>query len=681
MSAFMGKVLWVDLSSQTFTEEQIPDSVYREYLSGIGLAAYLLYDRIPAGADPLGPENILGFVSGLLTGTPSLFSGRWMAVGTSPLTGTWGDANCGGYFSLSIKQCGYDGIFFTGISDHPVYLLIGPTGPELRDASELWGKDTAETETLLRERHGKGHKPGVVCIGPAGEHLSRIAGIVHDHGRMAARSGLGGVMGSKNLKALVLTGSKQVRPVYPEKMRELAKKPAKMARINLPLPAWIMDLLGKILSNPWINVRMPGVLYLAILRRWGTVGMNQTSVEWGDAPIRNWSGTAADFPGSDSKSVSPAVVSHWESQKYHCLSCPLGCGGMMKPNGEIPSSHKPEYETTLAFSGLLLSKDWDAVMLINDLLNRAGMDSISAGGTVAAAIEWYEKGWITQADTDGLELTWGNTEAIVAMVRKMIDREGFGDVLADGSKQAAIRLDIRSREAVVTAGGSELAMHDPRLDPGFGLHASVEPTPGRHTTGAFIYYDMFRLWTRLPELPKPGLLYNKQEPFRPSRESAIKSVAMSNFTNFFNALGVCMFGAFLGADLLPLFEWANDASGFDLTPPEYMKIGWRIQTLRQMFNIKQGIAPARIGVSPRALGIPHQASGPNKGAQVNLEIMRQNYWSEIGWDATTGIPTRDTLLTLGLTHLIDREEINGIQDYFDLSGLSGVRPDLPDSGD
>ena len=285
----------------------------------------------------------------------------------------------------------------------------------------------------------------------------------------------------------------------------------------------------------------------------------------------------------------------------------------MKPNGEIPSSHKPEYETTLAFSGLLLSKDWDAVMLINDLLNRAGMDSISAGGTVAAAIEWYEKGWITQADTDGLELTWGNTEAIVAMVRKMIDREGFGDVLADGSKQAAIRLDIRSREAVVTAGGSELAMHDPRLDPGFGLHASVEPTPGRHTTGAFIYYDMFRLWTRLPELPKPGLLYDKQEPFRPSRESAIKSVAMSNFTNFFNALGVCMFGAFLGADLLPLFEWANDASGFDLTPPEYMKIGWRIQTLRQMFNIKQGIAPARIGVSPRALGIPHQASGPNKG--------------------------------------------------------------------
>ena len=680
MAAFMDKVLWVDLSIQTFIEEQVPDSVYREYLSGIGLAAHLLYERIPAGADPLGPENILGFVSGLLTGTPSLFNGRWMAVGKSPLTDTWGDANCGGYFSLSIKQSGYDGIFFTGVSDRPVYLFIDPKGPELRDASDLWGKDAVETETVLRERHGEARKPGVVCIGQAGENLSRIAGIVHDHGRMAARSGLGAVMGSKNLKAIVLTGAKTVRPVDPEKMRRLAKKPAKLARINLPLPAGIMALLGKILANPKVSMRMSGILYLAILRRWGTVGLNQTSVEWGDAPIKNWFGTAADFPGRDSKLISPAVVLDGERQKYHCLACPLGCGGTMKPNGQIPTSHKPEYETTLAFSGLLLSKDWEAVMLINDLLNRAGMDSISAGGTVASAIEWYEKGLITQSDTDGLDLTWGNTDAIITLVRKMIAREGFGDLLADGSKQAAFRFDIRLEEAVVTAGGSELAMHDPRLDPGFGLHASVEPTPGRHTTGAFIYYDMFRLWTRLPGLPKPALLYSKQEAFQPSRESAIKSVAMSNYSNFFNTLGICMFGAFLGPDVLPLFDWANAASGFDLTPQEYMEIGWRIQTLRQMFNVKQGIAPAKIRVTPRALGFPPQESGPNSGAQVKLEEMRRLYWSEIGWDPETGIPTQETLLALGLTHLIDREEVYGLQDYFDLSGLSGVRPDLPDSG-
>lgn len=656
MTAYMGKVLWVDLTTRTMHEEMIPDAVYRQYLSGIGLAAYLLVERIPAGADPLGPDNILGFVSGLLTGTPSLFSGRWMAVGKSPLTGTWGDSNCGGYFSFTIKKCGYDGIFFTGKSAEPVYLFISPGGPELRDAADLWGLDTAETETLLRERHGGHRIPGVACIGQAGETLSRMAGISHDHGRMAARSGLGAVMGSKNLKALVLTGALPVRPVDPQKMRAMALRPAKLSRFRLPLPAWAMATLGKVLRNPWISMRMDGVLYLGILRRWGTVGLNQTSIEWGDSPIKNWMGTHRDFPNEDSIKMSPAVITDWEQQKYHCLACPLGCGGTMKANGEIPISHKPEYETTLAFSGLLLNNDWRSVMLVNDLLNRAGMDSISAGGTVATAIEWFQKGFITLEDTHGLTLSWGDSESIILLVKQMIAREGFGAVLADGSQEAARKLHIKDREAVVTAGGSEMAMHDPRLDPGFGLHASVEPTPGRHTTGAFIYYDMYRLWTRLPDLPKPRLLYGKRESFLPTQESAQKSVAMSNFTNFYNALGVCMFGALLGVDRLPLFEWANAATGWELSPEEYMAIGWRIQTLRQMFNVKQGIHPADIKVSPRALGLPPLESGPNKGATLDMDRMREHYWAEIGWDPQTGVPTEQTIKELGLDNVTLKED-------------------------
>lgn len=651
MTAYKGKVLWVDLSARTITEEQIADEVYQKYLSGIGLASYLLYERIPAGADPLGKENVLGFVSGLLTGTPSLFSGRWMAVGKSPLTNTWGDSNCGGYFSLSIKKCGYDGIFFTGISETPVYLAIGPGEPEILDATDLWGMDTTETETALRLRHGEHRMPGVACIGQAGESLSRMAGISHDHGRMAARSGLGAVMGSKRLKALVLTGAQPVRPIDPAKMRQMALKPAKLARFSIPLPAWGMSLMGKVLRNPWVSLRMDGVLYLGILRRWGTVGLNQTSVEWGDSPLKNWTGTVADFPNHKSQNISPDVITNWEEQKYHCLACPLGCGGTMKANGEIPVSHKPEYETTLAFSGLLLNDDWDSVMLINDLLNRAGMDSISAGGTVASAIEWYEKGLITKDDTDGLALTWGNTDAIITLVKKMISREGFGNVLADGSKEAARKLQIKDREGAVTAGGSEMAMHDPRLDPGFGLHASVEPTPGRHTTGAFIYYDMYRLWTKLPGLPKPALLYRKKESFEPTLESAQKSVAMSNFTNFYNALGVCMFGTLIGIDRLPLFDWANAATGWNLSPGDYMKIGWRIQTLRQMFNVKQGIHPVDIRVSPRALGMPPLEKGPNRGSTLDLDQMRHNYWAEIGWDPETGVPTPETLAELGLAEI------------------------------
>lgn len=651
MAATMGKVLWVDLGSGTFTEQEIEDEVYQRYLSGVGLAAYLLYDRIPAGADPLGPENVLGFVSGLLTGTPSLFTGRWMAVGKSPLTQTWGDANCGGYFSLSIKKCGYDGIFFTGQAQEPVYLLVGPGGPELRDAADLWGKDTVETETLLRERHGDHRLPGVACIGPAGEMRSRIAGISHDLGRMAARGGLGGVMGSKNLKALVLNGAQPVRPEKPGLMRELSHKPARLARIKLPFPAWMMTVLGKVLRNPWLSLRMNGVLYLGILRKWGTVGLNQTSVEWGDAPIKNWAGSHLDFDEKQSNKISPAVVSRWEAEKYHCLACPLGCGGVMKPNGEIPVSHKPEYETSLAFSGMLLNGDWDSVMLINDLLNRAGMDTISVGGTLAALVEWFEKGWLTLEDTDGLALTWDNPAAIVALVRKMIAREGIGDLVADGVRLAMERLNIADAEAAITAGGSELAMHDPRLDPGFALHASVEPTPGRHTTGAFIYYDMYALWKRLPDAPKPPLLYGKREGFAPSPESAQKSVLMSNYANFYNGLGVCMFGTFLGADKLPLFEWTNTAMGWTLTPEDYLAAGQRIQTLRQMFNLKQGVVPAEVKVSPRALGMPPMKAGPHKGLQINLPEMRRNYWEAIGWDPETGVPKAETLKALGLSGL------------------------------
>jgi len=655
MSGFMGKILWVDLTTQTIEEEKFSEEIYKDYLSGMGLAAYLLYQRIPEHADPLGPENIIGFVSGLLTGTPSLFTGRWMAVGKSPLTKTWGDANCGGYLSLSIKRCGYDGIFLTGISPKPVYLYIGPKGAELRDASDLWGKDTRQTESILRERHNGKRIPGVACIGQAGENCSLIAGISHDHGRMAARSGLGAVMGSKKLKALVLAGVKPVHAVDVEKMRVLNHKPAKLTRFRLPVPDWAMSWLGKILRNPYISLRMDGILYLSILRKWGTVGLNQTSVEWGDAPVKNWSGTYSDFTEKDSKFISPGIIYKWEEQKYHCLACPLGCGGELRATGEIPENHKPEYETTLAFSGLVLNNNWESVMLINGMLNCAGMDSISAGGTVATAIEWYEQGLITKEDTGGLDLSWGNTKSIIELVRRMITREGIGDILADGSKQAAKNLHIRDTEAVVTAGGSEMAMHDPRMDAGFGLHASVDPTPGRHTTGAFMYYDMYRLWTRVKGLPKPTLLYSKKKTFVPTAEMGRKSVAMSEYMNLYNALGVCMFGTHLGADRLPLFEWANAVTGWDLTPEDYMQIGRRILTLRQMFNVKQGIKPSEIRVSSRALGLPPLNSGPNKGNHIDLDGMRSFYWSAVGWNIETGIPTPETIKALGLDGIINGE--------------------------
>ncbi len=661
MPAVTGKVLWVNLGTQQFIEEEIPENIYRDFLSGMGLAAHLLYEHIPPGADPLGPENVLGFVSGLLTGTPSLFSGRWMAVGKSPLTNTWGDANCGGYFSLAIKKCGYDGIFIKGQSERPIYLFIDSGGPQLLPADDLWGSDASEAESALLERHGGQRKPGVVCIGPAGEKQSLIAGISHDFGRMAARSGLGAVMGSKNLKAVVLAGARTIPVADAQKMKALCQKPAKITRFRIPFTARMMAIAGKFLRNPWIKLRWDGILFTGILRKWGTVGLNQTSIEWGDAPIKNWSGTYEDFPQEASKQISPDAISELEQKKYHCLACPLGCGGKINGFSDNRVIKKPEYETTLAFTGLILNEDYSLVLEVNDLLNRAGMDTISAGATVAAAIEWYQDGTLTLEDTGGLELTWGNRDAILSLVKAMIAREGIGDVLADGSKKAAARLNIEDRKAAIAAGGSELAFHDSRLDPGFGLHAGVEPAPGRHTSGAFIYYILYRLWTRVKHLPKPPLISRKKQNFIPTEEIIQRAVAVSKFTNFYNALGICLFGIYIGVDRLPLFEWTNAATGWSYTPQEYLKVGHRIQTLRQLFNIKQGVEPVDIKISRRALGIPPQESGPNRGNQIDYPAMRRMYWEQIGWDADSGYPTRETLSALDL-----EDRVSGWEDEYGL---------------
>jgi len=643
----------VDLTTQQWYEESIDEEIYAQYLSGVGLAAYLLFNRIPASADPLGPENVLGFVSGLLTGTPSSYTGRWLVTGKSPLTGTWGEANCGGYFSMAIKQCGYDGIFFSGISAKPVYLYIGSGEPEIRDASMLWGLDAAETEDALNEIHEDKKRIAVACIGEAGENLSLISGISHDKGRMAARSGLGAVMGSKRLKGVALQRSGKVSVHDRQRMREINAQTRKYARVLLPLPGWIMPIFGKILRNPWFKMRMDGLLTNSVLKKWGSAGFFQTFVEWDDAPIKNWLGSHKDYPGQKSKQFSADRIQGAETEKYHCYACPTGCGGKFIMAGTGQETHKPEYETINAFSALLLMDDFDSVVKINDILNRAGMDSISAGGTIAAAIEWFQEGRITQEQTGGLQLQWGDADAVMQLVDLMVRREGFGAYLADGVEAARKNLGITGSDAAVHAGGQELAMHDTRLDAGYALHASVEPNPGRHTTGAFLYYDLHRLWTAIPELPKTPWLSFKRRNREFDRLDGIRSAANACLINFYNGLGLCYYGAHLGVDRLSLFEMVNAACGWEHTAREYMQIGQRILTIKQLFNIKQGIDPSTIMPSKRALGQPPLEKGGNKGVSVDLESLRKFYWKIIGFDPNSGIPTYELLEDLNLVSLAE----------------------------
>ena len=478
--AHMGKILMVDLSAGTIHEEAVPDGVYAQYLSGMGLGAYILYHRIPAGADPLGPDNLLGFCSGTLTATGSFFSGRWTLVGKSPLTGCWGDANCGGTFSPAIKRCGYDAIFFSGISESPVYLYVKNGRAQLRDASPLWGRDAIETEECLKETHGS--KAAVAVIGPAGERLSLIYGVCNDRGRIAARSGLGAVMGSKRLKAVVLDGVQRIVADNPAQMKKLSRQCAKWVTFPVPLASGrTLAYMGTAMRLTPVLFPQDGLLYRSILQKWGTGGMNQLSIEMGDAPVKNWEGSNVDFPLKKSRKINPDLIKETEIVKYHCYSCPLGCGGICSLPGDSATVHKPEYESILALGGLCMNEDLDSIYHLNELLNRAGMDTISAGGAAAFAIECFEKGLITEEDTGGLRLTWGNTEALTALIEKMIRREGIGDLLADGTKVAARKIGKGADRFAVHAGGQEPAMHDGRNDPGFNVHYSLDAAPGRHT--------------------------------------------------------------------------------------------------------------------------------------------------------------------------------------------------------
>lgn len=646
-----GRVLSVDLTTGRIEAVEVPEEVYRDFLGGMGLGAWWLYTRMPAGADPLGPEAVLGFVPGLLTGSGSLYTGRWMAVCKSPLTGGWGDANCGGFLAPALKRSGYDGVFVSGVSEKPVYLYLGNGKAELRDASALWGLDAVETEERLQAELRKkrpGRRPEVAAIGRAGESLSLIAGIVSDGGRIAARSGVGAVMGSKRLKALVAAGTRPIPCADRDGVRARSAAFARRLPRGLPLPpASVLGQGGALLRKLPLALRFDGFLFGEVLSKWGTAGMNRLSVEWGDSPIRNWSGSEKDYPAAKSRRIDADLVLAAQKRAYHCYSCPTGCGGICEHEGK--ETHKPEYETILALSGLLLCDDLPAVFRMNERLNRAGMDSISAGACLAMALECAEAGLVPRELPGGLELRWGNAQAVESLLGQMLAREGLGAIFADGVKKAAERLGPAAAELAIHAGGQELAMHDPRNDPGFALHAAVDPSPGKHTVGCHLYYGMWRLWKRLPGAPRPPLLSRKSEEYEASPLAARKAVLSSALVSLFNAAGLCLFGSLYGVDRLGLFESLDAATGLARSPEDYVEAGLRIQTLRQLFSLREGIDPQSLMPSKRALGLPPKAEGANAGRSVPLPRLVEDYWKEIGWPS--GRPSPETLERLGLAGL------------------------------
>ncbi len=638
-------MLFIDLSTGTIRSENPPEGLYRAFLGGYGLAAHYLYERIPpaAACAPLGPDNILAFLPGLLTGSGAQFSGRFMVATLSPLTGAWIDANCGGDFGPALRGAGWDGLFLCGQSPEPVYLFIDEKTVELRSAASLWGLDVRQTEHSLHEKHGKDAK--VACIGPAGEKLSLISGIVNDDGRLAARGGVGAVMGAKRLKAVVARGRlrpslanahafKAASSVY---LRLFRRKPSGMSgripRLMAHLLPWFRRLRTHLGGGP------PNMV-IDTYRRYGTSAGTAVLVELGDTPVHNWTGIGyRDFPLEQSEGLSDQAVVRPLKRPYACHSCSVACGGIVEqPGGDL--AHKAEYETLASFGPLVMNADLSTLMICNQICNQAGLDSISTGAAIAFALECAEKGWLPPELTGELPLAWGNPEVLIELTRRIAARApGLGDWLADGVQRAARRLPSEAQQAAVHAGGQELAMHRGLYEPGVAAGYALDPAPGRHTStnsgnaGVAAFAPYFALHGR-----KPAGRYDYAE------KGITQAISMCMYRAF-DSLGLCQFSLLMGQP--PFLEWLNTATGWGMDEAELFRVGKRIQVLRHAFNARHGL-PSQFPLPGRERGEPPQEAGPQRGLRLDLESMAQTYFSFLGLDPHSGLPLPETARELGL---------------------------------
>ena len=611
--SILEKILWVNLSKGTTEVLEPEEALYKQFLGGYGTGVKLIYDKQKPGTEPLDPENILGFATGPLTGTPAVSSSRYTVMGKSPLTGTWGDANSGGFFGTALKRAGYDGVFFEGASSEWVYLWINDGRAEVKDATPYIGLDTNVFEDRMKEELGSDIR--LACIGPAGEKCSLLACIINDKWRAAARSGLGALMGSKKLKAVVVKGTGKIPLANEELANNLRQK-----------------LIAGGKSNPLFQ----------LLSGMGTCGVTAMFVSNGESPVKNWGGVGdTDFPNA--AAISDQSVIHYQKKKYACFGCPIACGGQVKvENGPYTcETHKPEYETLSALGPLCLNDNLESIIRMNDICNRAGLDTISLGATIAFAIECYTNGILTKNDTDGIELTWGNHEAIVAISEKIVKREGLGEILADGTRVASRKIGKGSEQFAMHLGGQELPMHDPRCTPGYGTTYCTDATPSRHMQGGSAYLESGMLI--------PGIPFKQMGKYTYTGKGDAHRY-MSNLSHVVNASGLCYFAVWIyGVKMIPQF--LEFATGKNYSMEDLLIIGERIASLRMAFNIREGVRLSDWKIPGRMIGDPPLKAGPLKDITIDIPTLTREYLEKTGWDAKTGKPSENKLEELGLAKI------------------------------
>lgn len=607
MYGWMGKILRIDLTDQTFEIEDLDEDLAKEYMGGRGLATKILYDEVDPEIDAFDPDNKMIFAAGPLTGTGAVGSSRFVVVTKSPL-GNLGNSNAGGAFGPEMKFAGYDVIILEGKSPDPVYLWIEDDTIEFKSAKDLWGKTVHQTEDQIKAELAEGSwkKSGihVACIGPAGENLAKVAAIIVDKHNAAARGGVGAVMGSKNVKAIAIRGHKSIPVADPTGFKET-----------------VSSILNKVKDTPFTkNFFTNGSS--GILGIYNEVGMLAT---------RNFQ--SGVFEKAEDLNAHIITEKHLVRNRA-CFSCPMACGGMteVKEGPFAGRAERPDFETTWVFGADTGCNSLEAVLKANNLCNDLGMDTISVGNTIAAAMEMYEKGYITEKEV-GFPLKFGDAEAMVKLVEMTAYRQGFGDDVAEGGHHLTNKYG--HPELFIGVKKLENPAYDPRACQGIGLNLATAARGACHNKG----------YTMISEILGDAVkIIPKTDPFVTEGKAQLTKDLQDDTCIFDNA-GICLF-LLVNLWTKELLAQLEPATGAGYTIENMKLVGERTWNLERLFNLKAGLTGKDDTLAKRLLEEP-LPEGPAKGRVCRLDEMLPEYYKLRGWDEN-GVPTEDKLNQLGL---------------------------------
>lgn len=596
MYGYVGKVLRVNLTELSYKVEALDLEMAQKFIGGRGLGTKIFKDEVSAEVDALSPENKLLVVTGPLTGTPTPTGGRYMVVTKSPLSDTIASSNSGGYWGAELKFAGYDVIILEGKASKPTYIHIEDDKIEFRDAGHIWGKVVSETSDILMKEIPE--KARVMTIGPAGEKLSMIAAIMNEKDRAAGRSGVGAVMGSKNLKAITVKGSSKPQVADEEALKSVFK-----------------ECLAKIKENGVTGSGLP---------TYGTAVLVNIINENGAFPTNNFQESyfdkAEDISGE-------TLADKFLIKKTACYRCPIACGRHVRiGDGE---GGGPEYETIWAFGSDCGINDLDQIIKANHMCNEVGIDTISAGATLAAAMELYQRGYVKDEELDGLALKWGDAESIVEWMRKLGYAEGFGKKLAMGSYRLTDSYGVADLSMSVKK--LEIPAYDPRGIQGQGLQYATSNRGGCHVRGYLISPEILALPEKLDRFELDG--------------KATWAKIFQDLTATIDSCGLCLFTSFaLGAK--EYAELINAVCGTKHTADSVLEAGERIWNIERQFNLEAGVSPSEDKLPKRLLEEPIP-EGPSKGWVHKLSDLLPEYYELRGW-TKEGLPTKERLEKLGL---------------------------------